>query len=235
MAIAYVSGATANDTTTSAVTGSLGTTATGQLIVLTISDDSALNSVVTTVTDNKGNTYARVDITATGDVLTNSSSTQMWYAVTTAAGASHTVTVTWSDAAASRLTAAAQYFNGFTGTPTIDKIISATGSSTSASPGTSGVTVANDELVVIGAGHDGATSAFSLGTGYTNLTTVTVTNATVGQESKVVSATGTQTGTMTIAATRAWGAILATFRDVSASTRTLTGVSSITGLSTITL
>jgi hypothetical protein len=112
------------------------------------------------------------------------------------------------------VTVAAQYFNGFTGTPTIDKSNGTAGSSTTANPGTSATTTVANELVVVGAGHAGTASAFSLGSGYTNLTTVNQANAAVGQESKVISSTGTQTGTMTIAASRAWGAILATFYDL---------------------
>lgn len=213
MAIAFSTGATANNNTGSAVTGSLGTTVANQLIVLTIADDSSLTTAVTSVTDNKGNTYTRVPIT--GGVLTNGSSTQMWYAITTSFGATHTVTVTWSTVATGRVTVAAQYFNGFTGTPAFDVQASATGTGLSASPGTTSTTTNANEVIIVGAGHASTASAFSLGSGYTNLSTVNQANAAVGQESKVVSATGTQTGTMAIAASRQWGAIIATFYDQS--------------------
>lgn len=211
MPIAFATGATANNTTGTAVTGSLGTTVANQLIVLTIADDSSLTTAVTSVTDNKGNTYTRVPIT--GGVLTNSSSTQMWYAPTVSFGATHTVTVTWSTVSTGRLTIAAQYFNGFTGTPTFDVQVSAIGTSASANPGSTPTTTNANEVVVLGASHAGTASAFTLGAGYTNLSTVNQANAAVGQESKVVSATGAQSGTMTIAASRAWGAIIGTFYD----------------------
>lgn len=213
MALAFVAGNTASNTTGSAVTGTLGITLANQLIVLTISDDSALTNAVTSVTDNKGNTYTKVPISATNNVLVNASSTQMWYAPTVNFGAAHTVTVAWSTAATGRVTVAAQYFNGFLATPTYDVQVSAIGTGTSANPGTTPSTTVADEIIVLGAGHAGTTSAFTLGTGYTNLNTVNVANAAVGQESKIVASTGTQTGGMTIAASRAWGGIIATFYD----------------------
>lgn len=216
MALAYAAGATSNNNTGTATTGSLGTTATGQLIVVTISDDSATATSVTSVTDNKGNTYTKVPITqGTSSVLINSSSTQMWYAVTTSAGASHTVTVAWNTAATGRVTVSAQYFTGFTSTPTLDKYTAATSTSnnTTANPGTTGTTTQAAEIVVVGAGHAGTASAFSAGAGMSNINQVSQANASVGQASKIVAAIGTQTGTLTIAASRAWGAIIATFMD----------------------
>jgi hypothetical protein len=215
MALAFVSGATVSDTTGTATTGSLGTTAAGQLIVITVSDDGAGTTEITSITDTYGNTWAKVPNGGTNNVLQNSSSTQMWYAALGVgkAGASHTVTVNWNTAATGRVTVAAQYINGFTGTPTLDKSTGAIGTSTSASPGTTAATTNANEVVVIGVGHAGLTTSMSLGAGYTNLTTIEAANASVGQESKVVAATGTQTGTMGITASRAWGAIIATFYD----------------------
>jgi hypothetical protein len=215
MALAFVAGATASDTTGTALTGSLGTTVAGQLIVITVSDDGAGTTEITSITDSFGNTWTKVPNGGTNNVLTNGSSTQMWYAVLGVgkAGAAHTVTANWNTAATGRVTVAAQYINGFTGTPTLDQSTGAIGTSTSASPGTTGSTTQANEIIVIGSGHAGVSAAYSLGAGYTNLTTVAVANAGVGQESKVVAATGTQTGTMAIATSQSWGAIIATFYD----------------------
>lgn len=212
----FIIGNTASNTTGTATTGSLGTTQAGNLIVLTVVDDGAGTTEITGVTDNKSNTYTKVPITGTNNVLTNAASTQMWYAPLTAGGAGHTVTVAWNTAATARTTVVAQYFIGFNNTPTLDVQVSTTGTSTSANPGTTPSTNHAPELVVIGAGHASTTSAFTLGSGYTNLTTVSVANAQIAQESKTVAATGTQTGVLTIAASRAWGAINATFYDASA-------------------
>lgn len=209
MAIAFAATATASDTTGVALTTSLGTTAANQLIVAGYADDSATSTTFISMTDSKGNTY-----TPCGVFLLNSVSYRMFYAVTTLSGAAHTVTALWSTVAAARATVVAQYFNGFTGTPTLDQTTQTTGTSTSAAPGTTGTTVNANEVVVIGAAHAATVSAFTLGTGYTNLGTVSVANAQNGMESKIVAATGTQTGVMTIAASRAWAAVIATFQDV---------------------
>lgn len=208
MAIAFASTATASDNTGVALTGSLGTTTANQLIIAGYADDSATTATFTSMIDSKGNTYTPV-----GAFLLNTLTYRLFYAVTVNSGASHTVTANWSTAAAGRATVVAQFFNGFTGTPTLDQTTQTTGTSVSASPGTTGATVNANELVVIGAGHAATISAFTLGTGYTNLGTVSVANAQNGMESKVVAATGTQTGIMTIAASRAWAAVIATFYD----------------------
>lgn len=224
MALAFVAGGSVSNATGSAVTSSLGTTVAGQLIVITIVDDSASATSITSVTDNKGNTYTKILPTDTGftsGVGLNAASTQMWYAITTGFGTLHTVTVAWSTAATGRVTACAQYFNGFTQTPTLDKFKGAVGTATGATTGASPSTTVAAELVVVGAGHAAATSAFTLGAGYTNLTTQNVLNAASAQESKVVAATGAQTGAITIAASRAYGIIVATFYDGS-TTQTLT-------------
>jgi hypothetical protein len=74
------------------------------------------------------------------------------------------------------------------------------------------------QVVVGGFGHASTTSAFTAGSGYSNLVTQNVAAAAVAQESKIVAATGAQTATATIAASRAWGAIVATFQDVAGTT-----------------
>lgn len=209
MTIAYASGATASDTTGTAVTASLGTTVAGQLIVITIADDSATTTAITGVSDNHGNTWTKVPLARTNNVVQNSVAVQMWYSVLTTGGAGHTVTVTWSLTNTARVTVAAQYFNGFTGTPTYDQNHSATGSTTSANAGSLTVTPA-ESLIVTGAGHAGTVSAFSLGSGNSNLSTVNAANASVAQESQVQAA-GTYSGILTIAAARAWGAAVASF------------------------
>lgn len=207
MALAFVESQTASNATGSAVTTAFSTTTVaGQLIVVSYADDSATTTTLTSITDNKGNTYTAADSFRVASVTY-----RMYYAVVTTGGTGHTVTATWSTAAAARATVVAQYFNGFTGTPTLDKATGTTGSSTSANPGTTAATTVAAEIVVVGAAHASTTSAFSLGTGYTNLGTVNVANAAIAQESKIVAATGTQTGSLSIALSRAWSASIATF------------------------
>jgi len=62
--------------------------------------------------------------------------------------------------------------------------------------------------------HASTTSAFSLGSGYTNLTTNNVSARAVAMESKVVAATGAQTATFSIAAARVNIGGVVTFSDV---------------------
>lgn len=211
MAIAFVSTGTASNTTGIAVTSSLGTTVAGQLIVVSYADDSATGTTFTSMTDNAipANTYVAAD-----SFRLNAVTYRMFYARVVTGNAAHTVTAVWSTVAAGRCTLVAQYFNGFTGTPTIDQATGGTGTGTSANTGiTTGTTINANELVVVGAAHAATVSAFTLGAGYTNLGTVSVANAQIGQESKVIAATGTQTGVLTIAASRAWASSIATFYD----------------------
>lgn len=209
MALAFVTGATASATASPATTGALaGTVVAGQLIVVTITDDSGTLNSVSAVTDNKGNVYL-----PTQTPISNSAVVQQWYTKVFTGGTGVTVSATWNTGTTGRVTMEAQYFNGFTGTPTLDQVSNTTGTSTTASGGTTPATTVAAELVVLGVAHAGATSAFSLGTGYTNQTTVNVANAAGAQSSKVVAATGAQTGTATIAASRAWAGMLATFYD----------------------
>lgn len=209
MAIAFVGGVTASATSGSSVSGAFAaTTVAGQLIVLSYADDSATTTTLTSITDSKGNTYVAADAFRVGAVTY-----RMFYCVLVGAGASHTITATWSTAAAGRATLVGQYFNGFVGTPTLDQVTGTTGTSTTMNPGTTGTTIDANELVVVGGAHASTTSAFTAGAGMSNLGTVSVANAQIGQVSKIVSSTGAQSGTMTIAASRAWAGSIATFRD----------------------
>lgn len=203
--MAFVKGTTGNTTTSPTTTTAFtGSTTSGNMIVVTVSDDSALLTNNITVTDNKGNTYLKEIHRA------NTSTLSMWYCSSIVGGSSHTVTATWDETATGRVTVVAQEFDG--GHNTLDKKSDNQGSSTSPSSGATATTTAANETVVSGVSRAGTTSALSLGSGYTNLGTVNVANAGVGQESKVVSSTGAQTGTFSIAASRAWVCGVLTFK-----------------------
>lgn len=217
MALAFVTGNSASATASPATTGALtGTIVAGQLIVLTITNDSGTLTSVSAVTDSKGNTYTKIQTPVSNSVVV-----EMWYTVVTTGGTGLTVSATWNTGNTGRCVVIAQYFNGFVSTPTLDKFSTASATSLSAGGGTTATTTVAAELVVLGGGHAAAVSAFSLGTGYTNLTTVNVINAAAAQSSKVVAATGAQTGGTTIAASRANVGMIATFYDGS-TTQTLT-------------
>jgi hypothetical protein len=96
-----------------------------------------------------------------------------------------------------------QHFNGFTGTPTLDK--KSTSSNVSSTTITSGATATLAQAVelVIGLGiHASTTSLISLGAGYTNLTEVSIAAREAAMESKVVAATTAVTATFSIALAR---------------------------------
>lgn len=193
-----------------ATTNFASTVVAGDLIVVTVVDDSGIAEPAMTVTDTGGNTYTRIADTAANDTGTLT----LWYARVVTGGASFKVTVTNTGGAFARLDAVAQEFNGFTGTVTFDKVSGfVSGSSVSPLSLTSGTLTQANELVVGSFAHYATISAFSLGSGYTNLGTVNVANAASAQESKVVAATTAVTAGATIAASREWNAYVATFYD----------------------
>lgn len=185
----------------------------GQLVVVNIIYDGGVTGLTTSVVDSKGNTYHQVGSFALADSATIA--IDAWYAVITTGGAAPTVTVNFNSAA-TNVNVVVQYFNGFTGTPTLDKAKSQFNtSSTTVTSGASAATIVATELVVGLAGHAATVSAFSLGSGYTNLTQSSVANMQAAMESKMVYATGAQTATFTIAAARVnMGGVL-TFYDFS--------------------
>lgn len=180
----------------------------GDLMVVNVVDDSGIAEPAMTVTDSKGNTYTRIADTGANDTGTET----VWWAPITTGGTSFTVTVTNTGGAFARMDAVAQEFNGFTGTPTFDKVSAFTsGSSVSPLSLTSGTLTQANEMVVGSFAHYSTVSAFSLGSGYTNLGTISVANAANAQESKVVAATTAVTAPATIAASREWNAYVSTF------------------------
>lgn len=209
---AFFQGTTCSGTTSPVTsTNFASTVVAGDLMVVTVVDDSGIAEPAMTVTDNGtggSNTYTRI-----ADTLANDTGTEtMWYAPVVHGGAAFHIIVTNAGGAFARLTCVAQEFNGFTGTPTFDKVSAFTsGSSVSPLSLTSDTLTQANELVVGGFAHYATVSVFSLGTGYTNLGTVSVANAAIAQESKVVSATTAVTAGATIAAAREWNAYVATF------------------------
>lgn len=207
MAAAEVQSTTGNGTASPTVTTAFGTaTTTGNLIVVAISDDAANITNVTGVTDNKGNTYTKIFSVA------NSATGAMWYAKNITGGAAHTVSVAWTVATASRCTVVAKECSGCDTTAPLDKSTTAIGTSTAPSSGATTATTLADEIIIGMVARDGLASAVSLGAGYANLGTVNVADAGIGMESKVVAATGTQTATFSIAASRTWVCGVATFK-----------------------
>lgn len=230
MALAFRQTVTGSSTTTSpAVSTAFASNPTvGQLIVLTTSDDSGGSTSISGVTDTGSNTWHNLFYTGA------TASIGAWYTIITGTGATFKISVAWDVGTTAAVSFAAQEFSGFVGTPTVDILSTAQGA-TSTAPSSLAVSSAQAaELIIGSANHSGAVSAFTLGTGYTNLGTVSLANAAVAQESKVVATTGSQTATFTIAASRAWACNIVSFYDFVAANSLMTGLSSITGINTVT-
>lgn len=205
VAIAYVQQVTGN-TTTGTTAGTFGSaTATGNLIVVTTSDDSGTTSNGVSVTDNAGNTYTKVIHQGSASTLS------MWYCPNITGKSGHQITVTWSTAATGRLTFCAQEFSGAATTSPLDVSAFAGGTSTAPSVNSPATAVAN-ELVVAGLTVAGTVTTTSAGSGYSNLSAVSVANCGSAQESAIAASAGVQTATFSLAASHAWIAGVLTFK-----------------------
>jgi hypothetical protein len=234
MAMAFVQGTSvsgAAGTTPQALPALASAVAVGDLIVVLAGGDGGATGLATSVTDSLGNTYTRVpsfDIANSGGTL----NLDAFYARVTVAGSSNVITLAFNSAS-ENCVVVAQHFNGFTGTVTLDK--SARSSNVSSTTVTSGATAATTqaaELVVGLAIHASTVSAYTLGSGYTNLTQVSIANRQAAMESKVVAATGAQTATFTIAAARVNIGGVLTFYDAAGATTTTTTTAATTTTTT---
>lgn len=185
------------------------TTTSSNLLVAGISYDSGTLNTVTGITDSKGNTWLKA-IELDAVVLLS-----LWYCAGIVGGSGHTLTIAYNDAVGSAISCVLQEFTGIATSP-LDRTVSAQGTSNTPSSGATAATAQADELVVGLVGWGGATSTATLGSGYTNLAQVALTDASSAMESKIVAATGAQTAAMTLGASRDWAAICATFKAAAA-------------------
>lgn len=211
MAFAFVQSTTITSDTNPATSAAFGSATTVKnLIFVTVVGDGGTTPTVTGITDSKGNTYTKIPETSIGSAI----NMVAFYAViaTGKAGTSHTITVTWNDAS-ENVRVVAQEFSGFTGTPTVDQIVVASGSSTTPASGATSSTARANELVIGMLARGGTTAAtVTAGTGFTNLVTVNDSDA-AAQESRVVSSITTYNATFTLSVSRAWLAGIVTFYD----------------------
>lgn len=222
MAIAFVQGNSVNGsagTSPQALPAYATSVAVGDLIVLLAGGDGGQLGNATSVSDSLGNTYTHVpsfDINNTGGTL----NLDAFYSVVSHAGASNVISLVFNSAN-ENCVMVSQHFNGFTGTATLDKTQhSSNATSTTITSGTTATLTTATELVVGLGIHDSTVSAISLGTGYTNLTTVSIAARQAAMESKLVAATTAVSATFTIAATRINIGGVLTFMDVANNTKT---------------
>lgn len=213
MAIAYVQTITKTSTGSTPMTSSAfgSSTTTGNLIVVSVSDNGGVTGGITSVTDSKGNTYTKIANEQDG-----SSTLSMWYAKNITGGASHTITIAWNTGLVSQASFTAQEFSGCDTTSPLDRYIGAHSSSTSPSSGATTATTTDAQLVVGGLAYFGTAVTPTAGAGYSNLDSGAFTNANVGQESKVIASAAAQTATFTLSSSRDWSCGVATFKAAGA-------------------
>lgn len=214
MAIAFVEGQVKNATTSPAVTAAFtASIATGQLVIAYGAMDGGTTGLMTAVADSKSNTWVHVPGMDIGGA-SGAASLDCWYVVPTTGGTAYTVSATFT-AASTNMNLIVQYFNGFVGTPTLDKVKSTDNPSavTTITSGATAATAQAVELVVGGAVHTATVSAFSLGAGYMNLTQSSVAARQGAMESLVTAATGAQTAAFGVAAARTGLGGVVTFFD----------------------
>lgn len=164
----------------------------------------ATGITVTGITDTRSNTWVKIDSVDSGSV-----NVELWYVKNCAAGA-NTVTVSYSGAGGSIAAAAAEYSSIDTASP-LDQKAKASGSGTAADSGATPATTRSNELIVAVVGSSAAVT-FTAGASFTeredtnNVESVTI-------EDRVVTSTGTYSGTATLSASNPWGAIVATFLE----------------------
>lgn len=212
MALAYVQAQTGNSGASPAASAPFSSsTTTGNLIVVVIGMDGGNTGDVTNVVGSDGTAFTKVTAFDTANGA-GTLAIDMWYGQIVTGGSSFQATVTFVDTH-TNATFVVQEFSGFTGVATPDQTATSTGTSTSPSSGATGTTATANELVVGGAVHASTASNFSAGSGFSDLTQRSVANRQTAMESKVVSSTGSQTATFTIAASKAWICGVTTFYD----------------------
>ena len=207
MAIAFVKGGNGSGIATgTATTGSIGTTTTGNLMVVCCASNSATSNDFASVTDNNSNTYSRAK-----SQPGNGTDVEIWYCHNFTGGASHTVTATTTNAFRN-VAVVAQEFSGAVTSASLDQTAGATGTGTSQSSGATSTTTQADEMV-FGAMVAEASDTISLGAGFSNLGINTgIASVRPAAESMIISSTGAQTATFSTAGSLNWNCAVATFK-----------------------
>jgi hypothetical protein len=198
---AGTTGSTTLSASTSIATGA------GDLLVVTVKDRSSSLTNVVGVTDSSGhNTWAKAVTTQFGQ-----GDEEIWYVAGAASATSVIVTVSGTASLAMTVVDIA----GATATP-LDKTMTATGASTTASTGTTLTTSQASEIVIADIGWNSAVSPSQQTIGYTPLLVQqsTVSGNQTGEQAAwlVVNATGAQSFAATLSSSVAWIGAIATFK-----------------------
>jgi RHS repeat-associated protein len=171
---------------------------TGDAIVVGVTNFGA----VSTVTDNKGNTYTKV-----ADAKNGTDHAAIYYAKNVTGGSTFTIT---SNAGG---TIAAHEYSGIATSTPLDKTASSTGTGTVLSSGT--VTVGNDHEVYFAVGwSDNSGDTWTAGSGYTLRQQETDNNTweRLATEDAILSSASTSVARFTVTTSDSWAAAIATFK-----------------------
>lgn len=161
------------------------------------------------VADNKGNTFGQVVIAGTGSLET---SIAKFYAYNISGGASHQVTITWTNFGSSVFGLVAEW-SGLTTADPLDRFTATANQfASSITSSTTGTLAQADELVTCAAYARTGDGTWTLGGGYTNV----VQSAALADEHKTVAGTAGVNGSWTYSATRTLGIALATYKIAAA-------------------
>lgn len=211
----------AQGTSTSAVASKgvafSGNTTTGNMIVVTHGTVTNGANAVTGVTDSQGNTYVNAIVN-----VASASRVEIWYAKNITGGTTPTVTMSFGGAG-SRTNMTIHEVSGQNTTAPLDITSPLNGSGTPATVGPSSATTQNDEIVFSMVCVNASSGTITAGSGYSNL--IQQVNSTVGLsgvESKIISATGAQSDSMSYTGGGgSWRTALATFKAAAAATYAL--------------
>jgi hypothetical protein len=200
-----------NNSGTTITTGSITTAASGSIFVVGLA--GANGSGLPTPTDSKGNTYTPINAEFAGLI-----NVRLWYCENGTGGSGHTFSMV-----APTSNPNAVYAMEITGGLTSGSLDQTTAwiadASSPYTTNTSGTTAQNDELAVVFYVDDrgGTTNLISWGNSYSLVTeTADSTYVTGGLGAKVLTATGTQQGSITIPTSSSADGILVTFKAAGA-------------------
>lgn len=204
MSISLIQTVKVTQAATNPVAGTLLKTTSGNFLIAACRADAGGANYMT-VTDNKGNTWARAFSQASGGA-----DVELWYSQNIQGGASHVVNI--SNTGGNNIVAILREYSVGALTGLFDQKASTIGTSTAANSGASPTTTAINELVVgIAGDSDGSTQVYAAGGGYGNLSFQTGSSGAIALEDKLVTTTGAQTANFTLTNSAAWACGVATF------------------------
>lgn len=225
MPAAFVQSLTGTSLSANPGSGTWGSALTvGNVIVLTIVNDSGTSNYITSVTSANA-TWTRVSSQVDGQ----GSDTEIWWGLVTASTTA-AFTIGYSLAGSTRIVWCAQEFSGLDTAAPFDKVSTvASGTSTTPLSGSTGTLAQADSLIVGHVAWVTGTSTLAAGSGYSGAITngAAATSARFGgQEYKTVAATTAQTADFVLGTSRPWGCIASVWKAAAAggpSTRPVVG------------